>query len=189
MRLRAAAREARRTAQRTAGRAAAAALIPQWREAVRRGLAVPPGATVAGYWPVRDEMDVRALLRALCEEGHPVALPVVAGPGRPLRFRRWCPGDMLAMGPFGLSEPPAEAPELTPRVLLVPLLAFDRRGYRLGYGRGYYDRTLGSLRAAGPVVAVGIAFAAQEVAELPSDHFDQRLDWIVTERGARAFGD
>jgi 5-formyltetrahydrofolate cyclo-ligase len=187
-RLREAAREARRAAHRGAGREAAAALVRHWREAARQGLVLPAAALVAGYWPVRDEIDVRGLLGVLIDDGHAVALPVVAGPERLLAFRRWRPGDALAAGAFGLSEPQPQAPAVTPQALIVPLLAFDRAGYRLGYGRGYYDRTLQALRAAGPVLAVGVAFAAQEVAELPRDGFDQRLDWIVTERGARAFG-
>ena len=144
---------------------------------------LPEGAVVAGYWPVGDEMDDRPLLSALHARGHACALPVVDGP-RPLVFREWRPGQALGAGAHGIPVPPATAPELAPRVLCVPLLAFDRAGHRLGYGGGHYDRTLAGLRADGPVLAVGIAFADQEEASLPAEDHDQRLDWVVTEADA-----
>jgi 5-formyltetrahydrofolate cyclo-ligase len=151
---------------------------------------VPDGAPVSGYWPIRTEIDVMPLLRALAARGHPVALPVVAGAGRPLVFRSWREGDAMEKGPYGISEPLATAPLLVPQILLVPLLAFDRAGYRLGYGGGFYDRNLATLRKAGPAVAVGAAWAAQEVAAVPRDASDQKLDWVVTEREAlRVSGD
>jgi 5-formyltetrahydrofolate cyclo-ligase len=90
----------------------------------------------------------------------------------------------LVDGPFGTREPPAGTPELPPEVLILPLVAFDRRGYRLGYGGGYYDRTLAVLRRQGRALAVGVGFAAQEVVAVPCGRHDQRLDWIVTEREA-----
>jgi 5-formyltetrahydrofolate cyclo-ligase len=145
---------------------------------------VPEGATVSGYWPIRGEIDVTPLLLALAARGHPVALPVVAAAGRPLVFRAWREGDAMEAGPYGISEPLASAPALIPQILLVPLLAFDRAGYRLGYGGGFYDRSLAALRGMGTVVAVGAAWAAQEVAEVPRGSLDQRLDWVVTEREA-----
>ncbi len=147
-------------------------------------ITVPEGAPVSGYWPIRTEIDVRPLLRALAGRGHPVTLPVVAGPGKPLVFRAWREGDAMADGPYGIREPLESAPALTPRVVLVPLLAFDRAGYRLGYGGGFYDRSLAGLRAQGTVLAVGVAWAAQEVPAAPHDSRDQRLDWVVTERAA-----
>lgn len=181
-------RAARRAAHRSLSRDAAEAVRHRWREAAAKGLIVLPGRIVAGYWPVRDEMDVRGLLRDLADGGAQVALPAVSGDARPLVFRRWRPGDVLAGGAYGLHEPQPDRPAVVPHVLIVPLLAFDRAGYRLGMGRGYYDRTLRVLRAGGPILAVGVGFAAQEVPELPHDGFDERLDWIVTEREARRFG-
>ena len=145
---------------------------------------MPDGCAVSAYWPIGSELDPRELMRLLHERGHPVCLPVVTGTGRPLVFRAWAPGDTLEPAGFGTQAPTTGQPELTPRVLLVPMLAFDRDGYRLGYGGGFYDRTLGKLRAEGGVTAVGLAFAAQEVPAVPRDASDQRLDWIVTESEA-----
>ena len=146
-----------------------------------------PGVAVSGYWPGRSELDLRPLMARLEQAGHPIGLPVVMGRGRPLLFRRWRPGDRLEPRAFGLMEPPATAPEMAPRVLLVPLLAIDREGYRIGYGGGYYDLTLASLRARGEILAIGVGYAAQGVASLPHDAHDERLDWMVTEEGAIAF--
>jgi 5-formyltetrahydrofolate cyclo-ligase len=117
----------------------------------------------------------------LHRRGHPVGLPVIVGKGRPLMFRRWQPDAQLVPGEFRVMTPPPSAPEVIPKLLLVPLLAFDRAGYRLGYGGGFYDRTIAALRAAGDAVAVGVALAAQEVASVPRDDTDQPLDWIVTD--------
>ena len=128
-----------------------------------------------------DEIDPRPLMGRLHESGHVCALPVVAAKGEPLRFRAWSPGMTLQLKAFGLSEPPPEAAIVIPELLLVPLLAFDAGGYRLGYGGGYFDRTLTRLRDSDAVLAVGVAYAAQEVAEVPRDGSDQPLDWIVTE--------
>ena len=140
----------------------------------------PPGALVAGFWPMGDEIDVRPLLSALAERGHPLALPVTPPRGRPLVFRRWRFGDALRPGPFGTSFP-AEGEETRPDWLLVPLLAFDRAGRRLGYGGGYYDRTLAGLPGA---VAVGCAHSVQEVPEVPAGPDDVRLRWLATENEA-----
>jgi 5-formyltetrahydrofolate cyclo-ligase len=147
-------------------------------------LRVPAGIPVSAYWPLEEELDPRPLFLELHHRGHPVGLPVILGKGRPLLFRRWHPEAALVRGAFRVMTPPADAPELVPTLLLVPLLAFDRAGYRLGYGGGFYDRTIAGLRAAGDVLAVGVAFAAQEVAAVPSDDTDQPLDWIVTDREA-----
>jgi len=117
-----------------------------------------------------------------------IGLPVVVGKGRPLVFRRWRPGEALQPAAFGTSVPGAAAPEVTPDMLLVPLLAVDPRGYRLGYGGGFYDRTLDRLRGGGrTVTAVGVGFDAQCVAAVPKGLGDQPLDWLVTERRAVAF--
>ncbi len=140
------------------------------------------GVAVSVYWPMRDEMDVRPLMMRLHGLGCAVALPVVMGRDRPLLFRRWTPGMTLQAGLFGVSEPDADAAEITPRVLFVPLLGFDRDGNRIGWGAGFYDRTLARLRGAGAVVAVGVAFAAQELVRVPADDRDEPLDWIATER-------
>ncbi|MCW5732408.1 MAG: 5-formyltetrahydrofolate cyclo-ligase, partial [Alphaproteobacteria bacterium] len=133
-----------------------------------------------------DELDPRPLMELLAERGGRLALPGAARPGQPLVFHAYRWGDPLRPGPFGVMIPAEGAPELLPDMVLVPLLAFDRQGGRLGYGGGFYDRTLEALRRARPaLVAVGLAFAAQEVACLPHEAGDQRLDWIVTEHGAR----
>lgn len=143
---------------------------------------LPSSAVVAGYWPMRGEIDVRPLLDGLAARGHITALPVVAAPATPLMFRRWKPGDPLAEGAYKTQHPVDSAPEVRPHCLLVPLLAFDRRGYRLGYGGGFYDRTIAGLRAGGGVVTVGIAYAGQEVDRVPDEPHDEPLDWVVTER-------
>lgn len=146
------------------------------------------GVAVSGYWPGRSELDIRPLMERLHRAGHPIGLPIVQGRGKPLIFRLWSPGAALEPKAFGLLEPPASAPEITPEVLLVPFLAFDREGYRIGYGAGYYDMTLAGLRARGDVLAIGVGYAGQRVERLPRDGHDQRLDWVVTEEGASAFG-
>lgn len=144
-------------------------------------LAPECGRPAAGYMPIRSEADPLAAMAELARHG-PVGLPVIEGPGRPLVFHRWQPGCALIPGPFGTSVP-ADAPPMAPEVVIVPLVAFDRAGNRLGYGGGYYDRTLAGLRARGPVRAVGLAYAAQEMPHLPTEPTDQALDAIVTEAG------
>lgn len=136
-------------------------------------------APLAGYLPIRTEIDPR---RVMAAHPGPVGVPVIPGNAQPLLFRGWHPEAKLVEGAFGAAIPESGA-EITPRVLIVPLLAFDRRGYRLGYGGGFYDRTLELLRAKGPVTAIGFAFAAQEVAVVPTEPTDQPLDLIVTEKG------
>ncbi|OJH43922.1 5-formyltetrahydrofolate cyclo-ligase [Paracoccus sp. SM22M-07] len=141
-------------------------------------LAPHASAVLAGYWPMRDEADPRA---AMAAHSGPLCLPVVTGPARPLVFRHW-QGQPLQPGAFGTSHPGEDAPQLTPQVLIVPLAGFDRRGNRIGYGGGFYDRTLEVLRESGPVTAIGLAFACQELPEIPAEDFDQPLDLIVTDR-------
>lgn len=140
---------------------------------------------VGAYWPIRSEVDVRPLLEALIARGQDAALPQILHPH--LSFRLWKPGDPLVHGGFKVSEPGPDAPECTPRALLVPLAAFDRRGGRVGYGKGHFDRAIAALRERGPLVAVGLAFAAQEVGQVPQEAHDQRLDAVVTEAGVHRF--
>ncbi len=145
---------------------------------VLRELPPPPGAAVSGFWPMPGEIDIRPLLEALFARGHPVLLPETPKLGNPLIFRQWHPGAPMLRERFGTLRPEGEVG--LPQVLYVPLLAFDRAGRRLGYGGGYYDRTLAALAGA---VAVGCAFAAQELDEVPAGDYDARLAAIATERG------
>jgi 5-formyltetrahydrofolate cyclo-ligase len=145
---------------------------------------LPPAAVVSGFWPMGDEIDIRPLLEALIARGHAVALPTVVRRGEPLLFRAWRPDDALIPATLGTSVPAADKPELRPQIVITPLLAFDARGFRVGYGAGYYDMTLARLRAAGDVLAVGVGYDAQEVDTVPIEDWDQPLDWIVTERRA-----
>ena len=139
---------------------------------------------VAGYWPMASEMDVRPALVALDRIGILITLPEVAGKDRPLRFRAWKPNEALVEGDHGTFHPLKSAPLMRPDVVMVPLLSFDRRGYRIGWGGGYYDRTLELLRKTGNCTAIGVAYGAQQVDEVPTDAYDQRLDWIITEEEA-----
>lgn len=144
-----------------------------------------PGAVVSGYRPIRTEIDPTPLMLALIDRGLTLCVPVVDGPARPLSFRPWTPDAPMTAGAFGAEIPVDETP-MTPSLLIAPLLAFDAAGYRLGYGGGFYDRTLAGLRAARPTLAVGLAFAGQAVAAVPRDGNDQPLDALVTEADGRA---
>ena len=141
---------------------------------------------VSVFWPMGTEVDTRPLIKALSEAGHTTALPVVTANAKPLTFRRWCFGDPLVDGGFGTSIPAKDAPEVTPEILFVPLLSFDDAGYRLGYGGGFYDRTLEKLRSRGRADAVGVAFSAQRVDTVIRGPHDQPLDWMATELDVRA---
>ena len=140
-----------------------------------------PGTTVSAYWPIRDELDSRPLLRALAESGATCALPTVVGRDRALVFRAWRPGDTLIEARFGLHEPAGSAPTVTPRIVVAPLLAVDPAGRRLGYGGGYYDRTIAALRRGGEVVAVGIGYDVQIRSRVPAGPGDMRVDWVVSD--------
>jgi 5-formyltetrahydrofolate cyclo-ligase len=144
--------------------------------------AIAPGMIVSGFMPMKTEINPLPLMRKLADAGASLALPVVAGRGKPLIMRAWLWGEPLGSGVWGIREPKPKAPEVDPDILLVPLLAFDRAGYRLGYGGGYYDLTIAGLRARKTVTAVGIAFAAQEVPSVPTTPRDARLDLVLTER-------
>lgn len=146
-------------------------------------LALHQGKVLAGYMPMRSEIDP---LPAMAAHQGPVGVPVIVAKAAPLRFREWAPGCRLVEGTFKALVP-EEGAWLEPEVLIVPMLAWDRRGFRLGYGGGFYDRTLEGLRARGPVLAVGFAFSAQEMEAVPTDAFDQRLDAVVTEKGLTVF--
>jgi 5-formyltetrahydrofolate cyclo-ligase len=146
-------------------------------------LAGQKGKVLSGYMPMRTEIDP---LPAMAAHQGLVGVPVIIAKGQALRFREWSPGCRLIEGAFKALIP-EEGPLVEPQVLIVPMLAFDARGYRLGYGGGFYDRTLEGLRARGRVLAVGFAFSAQEVEGVPIDEFDQRLDAVVTEKGVTIF--
>ena len=138
-------------------------------------------AVVSAFQPIRDEPDVLALLDALAADGYATALPVVVGRGSPLIFRLWRSGDPMLIGGMGIREPLDSAPAVEPDLLFVPLACFDRRGHRIGYGAGYYDRTLARLRSAKRIHAVGVAYGVCEVASAPYEAHDQSLDAVVTE--------
>jgi 5-formyltetrahydrofolate cyclo-ligase len=143
---------------------------------------IVPGMIVSGFMPIRSEISPLPLLRRLAEAGAQLALPAIAGRGRPLAMRVWSIGAPLVRGQWGIREPEADAEAVIPDLLIVPLAAFDRSGGRIGYGAGYYDMTIAQARAAKPATAVGLAFAAQEVEEVPMLAHDQRLDFVLTER-------
>jgi 5-formyltetrahydrofolate cyclo-ligase len=143
--------------------------------------------TVSGFWPIKEEIDVRPLLIELFNRGCQLALPVVTGKGQRLLFRAWRPGDSLEAGVFGTLQPSVKRETVEPEALLVPLLACDQDGWRLGYGGGFYDRTLTALRARGKITAVGVGFDGQLIPNVPHGPQDQRLDWLLTDRRACAF--
>jgi len=145
-------------------------------------LPVAPGAVVSGFMPMKSEINPLPLLQKLADAGARLALPRIVGRGHPLSMRAWQFGAPLERGQWGIREPRADAPEVDPDILIVPLLAFDRAGYRLGFGAGYYDMTITALRARKTIAAVGIAFAAQEVPAVPRTERDARLDLVLTER-------
>lgn len=147
------------------------------------------GAVVSAFAPMPGEFRVWPLLRRLHRDGLALALPVMQGKGKPLMFRAWTPGDAMDSGVWGISEPKADKAMLEPDILIVPLLAFDRRGKRLGYGGGFYDRTLQGLRASKRVVAVGIGYDQQEVGDVPHFHYDEPLEWVLTPSGPIRCGD
>jgi 5-formyltetrahydrofolate cyclo-ligase len=145
-------------------------------------IAIRPGFIVSGFMPLKSEINPLPLMRKLAEKGARLALPRIVGRGSPLSMRAWAFDAPLGRGQWGIREPMAQAPEVEPDVLLVPLLAFDRAGYRIGYGAGYYDMTIARLRGLKHVMAIGIAFAVQEVPRVPTTERDERLDLVLTER-------
>ena len=149
------------------------------------GIDIPDGAVIAAYWPIRDEIDCKPLLAHLMDSFKTVCLPVVLGDGQPLQFRVWELGESLFEAGFGTLAPSETAPRTEPDIVIVPLLGFDKTGTRLGYGKGYYDRTLETMSK--KPVLVGYAFAAQELTEIPHEDHDVPLDYLVTEAGVRRF--
>ena len=145
-------------------------------------VAIKPGTIVSGFSPLKSEINPLPLMRRLAALGATLALPVVAGRGQPLIMRAYAFGQPLNEGVWGIREPNEDAAEVDPDILIVPLAGFDRRGHRIGYGAGYYDMTIGRLRSLKPVVAVGIAYAAQEFPKVPVTPRDERLDLVLTER-------
>ena len=142
---------------------------------------------VAGYSPIRSEIDPGPLLRKLESEGARLALPAITARGQSLKFRLWHPGERLLSGPLGILEPSPAAAEIIPDIVLVPLAAFDRSGHRIGYGAGHYDRTLAQLHKSKGFAAIGLAFAAQEVVTVPALQHDVPLDYVLTETKAFDF--
>ena len=185
---------AEKAALRRVMRARRAALTPETRATASLALRdpllrwvaafpLPRASVISGYWPIRDEIDPRPAMQALAERGFRLALPVSLASGEPLAFRAWKPGDRLAPDLMRIDAPLPEAPAVTPVLVLVPMLAFDRACRRLGYGAGFYDRTLAALRRTGATLAVGLAFSAQEVASVPTGPDDAPLNAVVTESG------
>jgi 5-formyltetrahydrofolate cyclo-ligase len=149
----------------------------------RRGLpiAIAQGAVVAGYSPIRNEIDPFPLLRTLAAQGARLALPAVMARGKSLAFRAWSPDDRLTQGPLGIPEPSPAAAEIIPDIVLLPLAAFDRAGHRIGYGAGHYDFTLAHLRKMKTIAAIGLGFAVQEIELVPALSHDVALDYVLTE--------
>jgi 5-formyltetrahydrofolate cyclo-ligase len=185
--------EQAKAAMRVKAHAQRAAFFPSLRAEAAKAAAtnffesVPlkPGEMVAAYWPIRDELDVRPVLTRLMDDGQPVCLPVVLGDGLPLELRLWANGAALYPSGFGTLAPDDLAPVVEPDVILMPLLGFDKHGTRLGYGGGYYDRTL--TRLSKKPKLVGFAFALQEFDHIPRDAHDVPLDVVVTENGVTQF--
>lgn len=172
--------QARRGAMPPAERASSSQILARH---VATRLAPAAGSVVSGFLSIGDEIDTAPLLTVLHAGGCRLCLPVMQGRDRPLLFRAWCPGDALDSKLWGIREPAADKPELVPAILLVPLLAFDPAGWRLGYGGGYYDRTLRQARRTREILAVGLAFDAQQVDAVPHLDYDERLDRVLTPSG------
>ncbi len=140
-------------------------------------------SVVSGFSAIRDEIDPLALMLDLHAFGHMLALPTMQGKGKALVFRSWRPSDEMAPAVWGIAEPLPSRPVVEPDIVLVPLLAFDARGYRLGYGGGFYDRSLDALRRLKPIIAIGLAYDEQQVDDVPHLDYDEPLDWVLTPSG------
>lgn len=183
----AALRDLARARRKQAGAAAGPGHAQRLAQVFGEGVSLAPGAIVAGYVRMGREADPQFILSRLRAAGHAIALPAIVAGSLVLAFREWREGEPLLPGLFGTLAPDRAAPVLRPDIVLVPLLAFDATGARLGQGGGFYDATLGALRAAGPVTAIGIAYAAQQVDALPREPHDEGLDAAVTEAGVQWF--
>ncbi len=139
-----------------------------------------PVGTISAFRSFGDEIGTGPLLAALDVAGYRIGLPIVIGKGKPLVFRQWRRGDAMASGPYGIEQPLETAPAIEPGILIVPMAAFDAQGYRIGYGGGFYDRSLEALRAKKPILAIGLAYEEQEVEAVPRGPYDARLDHLVT---------
>ena len=168
---------ARRDALDQGFRAAAGARLAE----LAADLPIEAGALLAGFMAIRSEIDPLLLMQAMLKRGHALCLPVVLADRETTIFRAWDGLSVLERSSFGLSVPPSSAAALEPQALLIPLAAFDRRGYRIGYGKGHYDRALARLEANGPVLKIGVAFSVQEIDEVPAEPHDKRLDFMLTE--------
>ena len=178
-----------KSALRAAALALRDALPPQERQQAAEAIAaralpveVKLSAIVAAFMPMKTEINPLPLVRKYADAGAQLALPCVAGRGHPLIMRAWKFGDPFKAGQWGIREPVPEAPQIYPDILIVPLACFDRAGHRVGYGAGYYDMTIHALRAKKKINAIGIAFAAQEIAKVPATEHDERLDLVLTEK-------
>jgi 5-formyltetrahydrofolate cyclo-ligase len=140
-----------------------------------------PGAIVSGYWPIRSEIDPMPLMRRLAAQGARLALPAIIGRDQPLIFRAWSSDTEMLQGQLGIMEPSPRSNVVEPDIVLVPLAAFDRVGHRIGYGAGHYDRSLRQLLLSKTIVAIGLAFAVQQIDTIPSLPHDVRLDYVLTE--------
>ena len=179
-----------KTALRTAALALRDALPAAERQAAAAAIATrgfpvetTPGTIVSGFMPMKTEINPLPLLRKLADAGTQLALPAIAGRGKPLIMRAWKFGDPFKAGQWGIREPTADALEVAPDILIVPLACFDRAGHRIGYGAGYYDMTIERLRSLKAITAIGVAYAAQEFDEVPTTPRDARLDLVLTDRG------
>lgn len=172
-------------AARKAAHADAVTRTPPATEYLLAAIGTAQGRIIAGYMPIRTEISPQPAMETLHAAGARLCVPVIAGAGQPLDFREWSPGCAMEPGPFG-AQVPASGEWLTPDTLIVPLVAFDAKLNRLGYGGGFYDRSLERLRAAAPTRAIGFAYAAQALPQVPQEATDQPLDALVTENGALA---
>ena len=150
--------------------------------AIEHGLKIGTDSIVSGYWPISGEIDIRNLMGQLVEKSVSVCLPVTIRPGAPMIFRSWKISDKLLPGQHGVQQPEMTKTKLEPDTVIVPLLAFDSLGNRLGYGGGYYDSTISFLRQKREILAIGVAFDCQEVGLVPTNERDERLDWVITEK-------
>ncbi len=146
-----------------------------------------PRTVFAAYYPIGSEVNSRPLMDTLNEQGHLTALPIITSKEEPLIFRLYRSGDALTKGSFGVPEPSSHMPSIIPDFLIIPMLAFNSQGYRLGYGTGFYDRTLEDLRRIKPIKAIGVAYSGQKNDDVPFEDHDEKMDWIITEKGAIKF--